>query len=92
MTIKLRPEHEQMISEALNCGAYQNPAEVIGRALEILALEDEWLRENHEAVQAKIARGLAQLDRGEGIPGEESRVRLQEKKSAWVGRNGSHRG
>ena len=40
MTITLRPEHEQMISEALSSGAYQNPDEVIGRALEMLALED----------------------------------------------------
>ena len=84
MTITLRPEHEQMISEALSSGAYQNPDEVIGRALEMLALEDEWLRENREAVHAKIARALAQLDRGEGIPGDVSRARLQEKKSGWL--------
>lgn len=87
MTITLRPEHEQMISEALSSGAYQNPDEVIGRALEMLASEDEWLRENREAVKAKIARGLAQLDRGDGIPGEVSRARLQEKKSAWLAEN-----
>jgi antitoxin ParD1/3/4 len=84
MTITLRPEHEQMISEALSSGAYQNPDEVIGRALELLALEDEWLRENREVVHAKIARGLAQLDRGEGIHGDVSRARLQKKKSAWL--------
>ena len=87
MTIKLRPEHEQMVSEALSSGAYHNPDEVIGRALEILALEDQWLRENREAVNAKIARGLAQLDRGEGIPGDVSRTRLQERKSAWLAEN-----
>jgi len=87
MTITLRPEHEQMISEALRTGAYENPDEVVGRALEMLAFQDQWFRENRDAIHEKIMRGLAQLDRGEGIPGEESRARLQEKKASWLAEN-----
>ena len=83
MTVKLRPEQEQLVSEALNSGAYQNPDEVIGRALEMLAFQDRWLREHRDAIEAKISRGLQQLDRGEGIPGDVSRARLQKKKAAW---------
>lgn len=30
--------------------------------------QDRWLLENREAINAKIRRGLDQLDRGEGIP------------------------
>jgi hypothetical protein len=29
---------------------------------------DRWLVENREATNAKILRGIGQLDRGEGIP------------------------
>jgi hypothetical protein len=31
-----------------------------------------------------IGEGLAQLDRGEGVPGDVSRARLQEKKAVWI--------
>ncbi|HTS30425.1 MAG TPA: hypothetical protein VMH81_31350 [Bryobacteraceae bacterium] len=41
MTITLRPEHESLIAEAIRTGAYQNPDEVIRRALEMLQSEDE---------------------------------------------------
>jgi len=30
MTITLRPEHEQLIAQVIQTGAYQNPEEVIG--------------------------------------------------------------
>jgi Arc/MetJ-type ribon-helix-helix transcriptional regulator len=45
VTITLRPEHERLITEAMRTGAYQNPDDVIGRALEMLHSEDEWLLE-----------------------------------------------
>lgn len=32
---------------------------------------DQWLMENRELVNAKIRRGLEQLERGEGIPEDE---------------------
>ena len=43
MTITLRPEHEKAIAQAIQSGAYQNPDEVIARALEVLRAEDDWL-------------------------------------------------
>jgi len=69
MSITLRPEHERAITQAIESGAYENPDQVIERALEVLRGEDDWLIENKDAINAKIERGLAQLDRGEGIPG-----------------------
>jgi hypothetical protein len=30
--------------------------------------QDRWLLENREEINSKIRRGIAQLDRGEGIP------------------------
>jgi hypothetical protein len=35
-------------------------------------------------IHEQIGLGLAQLDRGEGIPGDQSRARLQDKKAAWL--------
>jgi predicted transcriptional regulator len=37
-------------------------------ALEMLRSQNEWLLENREAIDSKIQRGIAELDRGEGIP------------------------
>ena len=84
MTITLRPEQEKAIAQALQSGAYQNPDEVIERALEVLRSEDEWLKENKDAINEKIDRAIAQLDRGEGIPGDELRHRLEKRKAAWL--------
>jgi putative addiction module CopG family antidote len=68
MTIQLKPEQEHRIAEAVRSGAYQSPDEVIERALEVLHERDEWLMANRHAVDAKIRRGIEELDRGEGIP------------------------
>jgi hypothetical protein len=42
--------------------------EVLRRLLETQEEQDRWLLENREAIDAKIQRGIEQLDRGEGIP------------------------
>jgi len=57
---------------------------VIGRALEVLSAQDEWLQAHRRAIDEKIGRGLKQLDRGEGIPGEQARAALQERKAAFL--------
>ena len=84
MTITLRPDHEKAIAEAIHSGAYQSPEEVIERALEVLRSEDEWLARNGEAINEKIERGIAELDRGEGISGEDLRARLGKRQAAWL--------
>ena len=68
MNIELKPEQEHRIVEALRSGAYQSADDVIGRALEVLHERDEWLMANRHAIDAKIRRGIEELDRGEGIP------------------------
>ena len=81
MTITLNPDHERMITQALSTGAYQSPDEVIERALEMLNSQEQWLLENRAAIDAKIRRGLEQLDRGEGIPEEELDAHLAKLKA-----------
>jgi putative addiction module CopG family antidote len=77
MTIQLKPEQEHRIAEAVRSGAYQSPDEVIERALEVLHERDAWLLANRQAVDAKIRRGIEELDRGEGIPEDKLDAHLE---------------
>jgi hypothetical protein len=45
--------------------------EVLRRLLETQEEQDRWLLENREVLNAKIRRGIEQLERGEGIPQEQ---------------------
>ena len=65
----------------MRSGAYQNPDEVIERALEVLHERDEWLLANRQAVGAKIRRGMEELDRGEGIPEDKLDAHLRALKA-----------
>jgi Arc/MetJ-type ribon-helix-helix transcriptional regulator len=68
MTIRLNPEQEHRIAEALRSGVYQSADDVIDHALEVLHEQDEWLAANRDAINAKIHQGIEELERGEGIP------------------------
>lgn len=65
MTITLRPEHEQLISEAMQTGAYGTPDEVIGRALEVWQVECETPLEDVEWIY------------NQGCPGTENDILVQ---------------
>jgi len=85
MTIEInRPEIEALIQQRLHSGAFESVEDVLFDALEIQAEREAWLQENKEAINAKIKRGLAQLERGEGIPGDDLRKRLEADKAAWL--------
>lgn len=84
MTITIRPEDEQLIVQAIQTGAYQNPDDVIGRALQILRSEDEWLDENKTAIGEKIERAFVQFERGELFSSEQSRVDMEKRKAEWL--------
>jgi antitoxin ParD1/3/4 len=84
MTITLRPEHERSITQAIQSGAYQNPDEVIGRALEVLRGEDEWLQERKDEIAGKIERAFGQFERGEFFSPDESQADMERRKAAWL--------
>jgi antitoxin ParD1/3/4 len=81
MTIHLKPEQEHLIAEALRSGAYSSTDDVIDRALEVLQEQDEWLTANRQIIDAKIRNGVAELERGEGIPEDELDAYLERLKS-----------
>jgi Arc/MetJ-type ribon-helix-helix transcriptional regulator len=84
MTITLRPEHEKAIAQAIQSGAYQNPDEVIERALAVLRLEDEWLSGHKDEIGEKIDRAFAQFQRGEFLSSSESKADMAKRKTEWL--------
>ena len=84
MTITIRPEHEHLIVQAIQNGCYQNPDDLIARALEVLRLEDEWLDENKTAVSEKIERAFGQFERDEFFSPAQSRSEMEKRKAEWL--------
>ena len=67
MNITLKPEQEQFIQAKLKSGKYATVDEVITEALQLLDKRDKHYQKWVEETREKVAVGLAQLDRGEGI-------------------------
>lgn len=84
MTIQLTAEDEQLIRKRLQSGVFRSLEEVIHDALASQDAETDWLAQNQDAIDEKIGRGIAQLDRGEGVLGEVARARLQQRKTGWL--------
>jgi predicted transcriptional regulator len=69
MTIEIRDAAlEARIRKQLQAMGSATIEEVLLRLLETQEEQDRWLSENREMIQAKIRRGIEQLDRGQGIP------------------------
>jgi hypothetical protein len=69
MTIEIRDASlESRIRKQLQTTGSSSVEEVLLRLLDTQEEQDRWLLENREEINAKIRRGIAQLDRGEGIP------------------------
>jgi hypothetical protein len=69
MNIEIRDAAlEARIQEQLQATGSRSAEEVLLRLLETQEEQDRWLLENREAINAKIRRGIDQLERGEGIP------------------------
>ena len=69
MTIEIRDASlEARIRKQLQATGSTSVEEVLLRLLDTQEEQDRWLLENRAEINAKIRRGIAQLDRGEGIP------------------------
>jgi predicted transcriptional regulator len=74
---KLQARIQRQI-EATGSGSIE---EVLLRLLETQEEQDRWLLENREEIDEKIRRGMAQLDRGEGVPEDQLDARLKALKA-----------
>jgi antitoxin ParD1/3/4 len=81
MNISLTPELEQMVNNKVKSGRYASASEVIREGLRLLEEQEQFKQQRLAEVRGKIDRGIEQLDRGEGIPGNEARARLRRTRS-----------
>ena len=69
MNIEIRDaELEARIQKQLQATGSGSVEELLLHLLETQEEQDPWLTESRDAIDAKIRRGIEQLDRGEGIP------------------------
>lgn len=82
MNVSLPPRLGKFIDGLVKSGRYGSASEVVREGVRILHDREENLRR----LRREIDRGIAQLDRGEGIPAEQAlrqlRARLRRRKSA----------
>lgn len=75
----LPPKLEAIVKEKVESGLYSSSAEVMEEALHLLNERDRLREMRLQELRKEIAKGLEQLDRGEGIPGEQVFEELREK-------------
>jgi antitoxin ParD1/3/4 len=82
MNVSLTPELQKFVGRKVKSGRYRSASDVIREGLKLLEdkerLHDECLTE----VRRKIQIGLDQLDRGEGIPGEDIYEEMKRRSKA----------
>jgi len=82
MSIEIHdPALEARIKKQLQATGSASVEEVLLRLLETQEEQDRWLAENREAINAKIRRGIDQLDRGQGIPEDKLEAFLTDLKA-----------
>ncbi|MFY9688937.1 MAG: hypothetical protein WA369_03350 [Candidatus Acidiferrales bacterium] len=72
---------EARIQKQLQATGSASVEEVLVRLLETQEEQDRWLLENRDAIDAKIRRGIDQLDRREGIPEDRLDAYLEKLKN-----------
>jgi hypothetical protein len=72
---------EARIQKQLRATGSGSIEEVLLHLLDTQEEQDRWLLENREAINAKIRRGIDQLNRGEGIPEDKLDAHLAKLKN-----------
>ena len=82
MNIEIRDAAlEARIKRQVQATGSASVEEVLVRLLETQEEQDRWLAENRETINAKVRRGIEQLDRGQGIPEDRLDARLADLKA-----------
>jgi len=85
MNIEIRDAAlEARIQKQLQATGSRSVEEVLLRLLETQEEQDRWLLENREAFNAKIKRGIDQVDQGEGIPENQLDAYLRDLKAKFA--------
>jgi antitoxin ParD1/3/4 len=80
MEVKLDAETEKLVQKEIETGRFSDATALVGTALQHYLIAREFGEEYTRAeIEEKIARGLAQLDGGQGLDGEEFFERLRKR-------------
>lgn len=78
-SVKLGDRLESYVDELVEKGRYGSRSEVLREGVRLVHEREAWL----EMVQAQVAEGRAQIQRGEGIPADEVFDELTERYRHW---------
>jgi hypothetical protein len=82
MQIEIRDAKlEDRIQKQIQSTGSSSAEEVLLRLLETQEEQDRWVLESREAIRSKIRLGVDQLQRGEGIPGDQLNDHLAKLKA-----------
>ena len=70
MSITLRPDTERRIEDRLKAGRYSTADDVVQDGLKLLEQRERERQQASDEVRRRIAVGIDQLDRGEGLDGD----------------------
>jgi antitoxin ParD1/3/4 len=87
MDVTLTPELEQLIDSEVSAGKFQSAGDFLAAALQHYVIaRDLGEAYTRDEIEEKIARGLAQIEQGETIDGDEAflllRSKIAERRSA----------
>ena len=88
MQIRLSPELEAAVERGVASGRYASAEEYLAEAVELLEEREQWREETVEEQRAGLEAAWQEAERGELIPLDEARERLEQMKTEW--RAGQH--
>ena len=84
MNVSLTAELERRIDQHMETGLYTSTSELVRAALRLLSSSMKCGDMRFNDPNVRIAAGLAQLERGEGIPAEQARKDSLERRARRV--------
>jgi antitoxin ParD1/3/4 len=79
MNVSLTPELEKYVQNKVESGRYTSASEVVREALRLLEQKEQEREQALKEFQAKLDEGLAELEAGDLMDGEEVFARIREK-------------
>ena len=71
MEIQLPADQHRFVDECVAKGRFKSPGEVVSASIRLLQDQELLLQAKVNALRAEIQHAVDQLDRGEGVDGEE---------------------
>jgi len=84
VNVSLTDELERRVEERVQSGLYTSASELVREALRLFFEYEEARKQEISELNRRIAVGLAQLDRGEGMPGDKARQESLKRRARRV--------